>query len=472
MTKQSKQQRLTKIVCTLGPACATKEQIIQLAESGLNIARINMSHGTREEHEDSVRILKEINNETDHCIGILLDTKGAEIRTGDVTEPIEVHEGDEVTFYLPHKSVPNGIAISVNYDGFVDDVQETDCILVDNGELSFDIVSVKNSYVTARARQSGIIGSRRHINLPGADVDLPSITEKDWSDIAMAVEQEVDFIALSFIRNGNEVREVQKYLQEHNSAIQIITKIETRQAVDNIADILEVSDGIMVARGDLGAEVPFERLPSIQDEIVVRCRDAGKPVIVATHMLESMKEHPIPTRAEMTDVSHAAMTMADATMLSGETAGGKHPPVAVDAMHKLLMESEKAVDRLDDRSRASVHTDREAKAESAVNLANTIHADALLVITRSGMTAREVSKFRPRMPTIACTPDTAIQRKMQLLYGVYPLSIAFEETEETVQNAIEAAIKHAYISHGDTIVLLTNVVAGTEDVWSIQTREV
>ena len=465
--------RLTKIVCTLGPSSQNLAQIQALAESGMNVARINLSHGSAEEHARTVKILKEINSKRSVPIGILFDTKGADIRTGDVEEPIPVKKDSEVVFSSSVTCVPNGrTMIYVDHDGFADDVKETDTILIDNGELSFDILSIdKDGSVLAKAREDGEIGSRRHVNLPGADLDMPSITKKDWEDIAFAVEQDADFLALSFIRNSDEVNEVRKFLNQRKSSMQIITKVETAQAIENIAEIVDASDGIMIARGDLGAEVPYEKLPALQIEIIVRCSDAGKPVIVATHMLESMKEHAIPTRAEMTDVANAAMERTDATMLSGETASGKHPNKAIEAMDKLLVSTESNSARFVRSKDFTISDDNEAKMESVVSMADSTKVTSIIAFTQTGRTARLISKFRPDVPVIACTEDAKAQKQMTLMYGVSPLLVEFsEDPEVTIQNGIKIAKETGLLKDKDTVVLVSDVQTQEENVWSVQTR--
>ncbi|MDD5469782.1 MAG: pyruvate kinase [Candidatus Peribacteraceae bacterium] len=466
--------RLTKIICTLGPASSAIGQIAALAGGGMSIARINLSHGSAEEHAETIRLIKTLNSKRAIPVGILLDTKGAEIRTGDVQSPIVLKKGDEVLFYSQNDLSVRAEekVISVNYDGFADDVRETDRILIDNGELALDILRInKDGTVLARARQDGEIGSRRHVNLPGADIDLPSITEKDWQDIALAAEQNVDFVALSFVRTAEEITEVREFLRKRKATTRIISKIETAQAVERIGDIIRASDGIMIARGDLGAEVPFETLPSIQDEIIVRCSDAGKPVIVATHMLESMKDHPIPTRAEMTDVAHAAMELADCTMLSGETATGKHPALALEAMDRLLRNAEEHISRFSETARdIRIKDDKyDARSDSAVSLAKSTGASAILVFTRSGKTAQQISKFRPVVPIIACTNDPAVQRHMTLLYGVYPLLIPFADAETTIGHGMKAALENGFAQKGDKLILVSDVPKELAD-WSIQQR--
>ena len=439
------------------------------------MARLNVSHGSRKDHIATLNTIREINKEKGFSVASLIDTRGCEIRTGDVQDPIEIASGEEILFApttLKDLKTDKKI-IHVGYDGFSSDVQETNQILIDNGAISFVIVSInKDGSVLARASQEGEIGSRRHINLPGADIDLPSITDKDWDDIGFAAEHDVDFVALSFIRSADEVREVRALLDKKKSNMRIITKVETQKAVINLSEIIEASDGLMVARGDLGAEVPFEHLPVIQDDIVYRCRDAGKPVIVATHMLESMTEHPIPTRAEVTDVAHAATEFTDATMLSGETASGKHPPIAVSAMDRILRATETHLSRFPSDQNMAIHSDSDARAHAAVSLARSSNAAAIVVITSTGHNSRRVSKFRPSVPIITLINEEQIQRKLQLLYGVYPIVIEFSQEEETVIRGLEAAKKDKLLTKGDRIVIISDIQTYKEPVTSIQMRTV
>ena len=464
--------RLTKIICTLGPASSTPETLRALADNGMDVARINFSHGQREDQLKFLKLVKDLNAERKSAVALLLDTKGCEIRTGDRKEPLPVKVGDEIVFSPfppPNEKRP---VIHVNYDGFAGDVAETDRILIDNGEMVFDIVSIDPSgFVVARAKDDGKIGSRRHINLPGADIDLPSITPKDWEDIAFGIEQDMDMVALSFIRTAEDVMEVKSFLKDKGSPMLVFAKIETKQAVERIDDIIAVSDGIMIARGDLGAEIPYERIPAIQGKIVRGCQELGKPVIVATHMLESMTQHPMPTRAEVTDVAHAAMSRTDCTMLSGETASGKHPALAVEAMARIIRETEAHLEP-DDAVRASPD-EVDARAEAAVRMANAIGAPAIVALTRSGWTAKAISRFRPSMPTLAAAPDEAVRRRMQVLYGVHSTCIPFNaDPEVTTRDAIAAFVKLGKLRPGDRIVLLADTLAGGHSVDTVQIRTV
>lgn len=469
--------RFTKIVCTMGPSSKTAEQIEALGNAGMNVARINFSHGSHEEHGKIMGFIRQWNdrqrknNKT--CIGIMLDTKGAEIRTGDTEQPIVINKGDQVVFSSRlMNDEEKGTVIHVNYSGFGNDVRETDRILIDNGEIVFDIVRIeKNGDVVAKAKQDGKIGSRRHINLPGADVDLPSLTEQDWKDITYGIEQDVDFIALSFIRNSDDIEEVRQFLKKKGSKAEIVAKIETQQAVENIVEIIHAADGIMIARGDLGAELPFEKLPVIQDDIVDRCREIGKPVIVATHMLESMIVQPTPTRAEVTDIAHAATTGTDATMLSGETAAGKHPLLALEAMDRVLQATEDHLSRFGPEREEAVQSERQARAEAAFTLAESTEAKALITFTKTGQTARDLAKFRPRIPVLTFTDEEDVQRKLSLSYGVFAFFLKLaNDPEESVKRALEQCRTSGFLQQGDKVVIISDAQAHEKLINTVQLR--
>jgi pyruvate kinase len=465
--------RLTKIVCTLGPSSNSPEMIRSLIEHGMNVARINFSHGTQEGHRTTIRSVKQVREEAGMPVALLLDTKGAEIRTGDVEKPIEVTAGQEVIFSyydVPGAALP---VIRVSYPEFAGDVKEAECILVDNGTMIFDAVRFNDDgSVVAKSRDNGSIGNRRHVNLPGADISLPSMTQQDWSDLEnVGIPEEMDYIALSFIRTAAEVDEVKKFITDRGSAMRVITKVETRQAVDNIDAIIASSDGIMVARGDLGAEMPFERIPAVQDMMVAKCRAANKPVIVATHMLESMIKNPMPTRAEVTDIAHAAVTRADATMLSGETAAGTYPLQSIDAMSRTLIETES---HLADEPLPNGKSDDEriALADAAVSMADALHTPLIVVITRSGDTARAVSRLRPKVPVLACTKHAPVERSLQLLYGVITAAMPADSTdpETSVSNALRIVKERGLATAGQDIVIIADTPTGSSKVRSVQLR--
>ena len=466
--------RLTKIVCTLGPSSDSPEAIYAIAKEGMNVARINFSHGSEESHRALIQTVRQVNEAHDLSIALLLDTNGSDIRTGDIKTPLVIAKGQEVVFSssaAPGKKEPH---IQVSYDAFAKDVQQAECIIVDNGTMIFDVVKIlPDGGVVARSRDDGEIGSRRHINLPGAFVSLPALTEKDWQDLTFGIEERMDMAALSFIRTAEEVQTVRKYLQERGSTMRLISKIETRHAVDNIDTIIAASDGIMVARGDLGVEIPFERVPAIQDMIVQKCIRAGKPVIVATHMLESMIEHPIPTRAEVTDIAHAVTTRADATMLSGETAKGEHPVEAVRAMARIQEETESHMQQQWPFHLACPLGERHALAEAAVRMAFSLRAAAILVLTRTGKTAQTISTLRPMLPIIALTESADVERALHLSYGVFPHIIAFDrDPEETVKRALDLVREQHLVSHAQNVVIVTDAKTHTGTVRTVQVRTV
>lgn len=463
--------RLTKIVCTLGPSCNSPETISAVQQAGMNVARFNFSHGTHDDHRKNIALVKDLNKKDGVCVALLLDTKGPEIRTGDVAEKIEITKGQEVVFSFVPKPDEKRTVIMVNYGEFGNDVKKAEIILLDNGTMSFNVVSVeKDGSVIATSNDDGKIGSRRHVNLPGADISLPSMTEKDWTDLRLGIELEMDFVAPSFIRTGGEVKEIADFLKKNNSTMRIISKIETRQAVTNIDAIIAESDGIMVARGDLGAEMPYEKIPAVQDMIVRKCLQAGKPVIVATQMLESMIENPMPTRAEVTDVAHAATTRTDCTMLSGETAAGKHPAGAVEAMSRILCETE-AHQSADLRDKVCSVGERSALADAAVSMALAVAAPAIVVLTRTGRTAQAVSQFRSNLPIFAFTESPAVQRYLQFLHGILPMTIKFEKDPETTLDNVFAEItKRKLLKSGQNVVVISDTKTKTGSMHAVHIR--
>ncbi|MEK7590791.1 MAG: pyruvate kinase [Patescibacteria group bacterium] len=469
--------RFTKIICTLGPSSSDTPVMEALLHAGMNVARINMSHGSPEKHRAAIQAIhawneRRVRTKQTAC-AIMIDTKGGEIRTGDTDNPIPVAKDEEVIFSSAlTSSSANKKTITVNYSGFGNDVRETDRILLDNGEIMFDIVRIHpNGDVVARARQDGKIGSRRHINLPGANVDLPSITDQDWKDIAFGMERNVDFVALSFIRNRDDIEAVRSFIAEKKGHTEIVAKIETKQSVENIVEIIHAADAIMIARGDLGAELPFEQIPVIQDEIVRRSREIGKPVIIATHMLESMIINATPTRAEVTDIAHAAVTGTDATMLSGETAAGRHPVIALEAMDRVLRATEEHLLRFGTRTSDAVLTDRQARAEAACTLSESTGAKALIVFTRTGQSARDLSKFRPRIPILSFTDMPDVQRKLALSYGVMSYCLKFSaDPESTVTEALAQARGSGLLQTGDRVVVVSDAKAHEQLINTVQLR--
>ncbi|MBP9751063.1 MAG: pyruvate kinase [Candidatus Peribacteraceae bacterium] len=439
--------RLTKTICTLGPASNNEEGIRKLAERGMSIARMNFSHGTQETHSAVVESIRKVNAEGGFNVGLLLDTKGAEIRTGDRPEPIQVNAGDTVVFSFA-KDTDEFPVIKVNYPEFWKDAKDARFILIDSGELMMDIVKIEEDRVVAKSQGTYAIGSRRHINLPGADVTLPSLAEKDWSDIELGCKLKLDYIAMSFIRKGSEVDEVRAFVTKHGHPdILLISKIENGVGVDNIDEIIAASDGIMIARGDLGAEIPLETLPFVQDDIAARCRKAGKPVIMATQMLESMIKNPMPTRAEVTDVAHAVHLGVDSTMLSGETAAGKYPFVALETMIRIAKETEKHTKPSMPKAASDGRADQ--KAAAAVALAQGEKATAIVVYAKTGATARAISRLRPNVPVYLCATNADVLRRHQLFFALHPLKLEGEGVD-----ASAALKKKGLLAAGDKVVVV------------------
>ncbi len=472
--------RFTKIIATLGPRTNSVEKIEELAQLGINVCRMNFSHGDHEFHGQTMKNVRTVNAKG-HSLALMLDTKGPEVRTGDVEVPLAITKGDLVTL-TPHKLTgkEKGKTVHVSHDLFYRDAKNARCIIIDNGAIEMKIVNIEKDIVIARALDNGTIGSRRHVNLPGAYISMPSFTKKDWEDIKYGIEQKVDFFAPSFVRSSADIKEMKRFLLRHKCPAHVIAKIETPQAVDNIDDIIAESDGIMIARGDLGSEVPFEEVPRIQEEIVQKCRKAGKPVIVATHMLESMITNPTPTRAEVTDVAYAARLQADCTMLSGETASGMYPMKAVAAMDKVLRASEHiepTYDLLIDVLKSSsidIDLPRTEQALSASVLATKLHADAMIVISKHGRTAVAVSNCRPLLPIHTFTETEDCGRRLLLVWGIVPHCIKFSDKhpEKTIATAIALGKKKGFLKKGNRVVAVSDIRSDDERIMTIQIRTI
>lgn len=464
----------TKIIATVGPACDNFEMLKKLAETGVNIFRFNFSHGTHDSHLKTLKLVHRVNKKRPENVAILLDTKGPEIRTGDINVSREVTKGDKVilTTEFVDPAETEG-KISVNYDEFINDVEVGEKILVDNGVINFKIIAKKGKDVICEVLDGGTISSRRHLNLPGKDISLASITKKDWKDIEFGVEQGVDFIALSFVRRADEVLELKAYLKKMKSRARIIAKIENLEATKHLGTILEASDGVMVARGDLGAEIPFEQVPRIQREIIKMAGEFQKPVIVATHMLESMIHNPIPTRAEVTDISEAVWQRADCIMLSGETAAGAYPLKSVQAMVAVATETEKnCLAERSYRNWITISTPRDEFCKMAAKMAKDLdYIEAILVITRSGFMARRMASFRPKVPIMAFTNDPVSRRQLSISWGVSVFRIEFSDTPQvTIQRAREKFIAENPDWKGKKFILVSDFKVDDEYVPTLQTR--
>ena len=459
--------RKTKIVCTIGPASESVDKLVQLIEAGMNVSRLNFSHGNHEEHAARIKNIREAASKTGKNVGILLDTKGPEIRTNDMENgAIELTTGQECIVSMT-EVLGTSEKFSVTYDQLIDDVHPGAKILLDDGLIGLEVLSIDKSSkeIKTRVLNSGTLKNKKGVNVPGVSVNLPGITEKDAKDILFGIEQGVDFVAASFVRRASDVLEIRQLLEENNgSSIQIIPKIENQEGVDNINEILEVSDGLMVARGDLGVEIPAEEVPLVQKDLIKKCNTLGKPVITATQMLDSMQRNPRPTRAEASDVANAIFDGTDAIMLSGETAAGQYPVEAVQTMHNIASRAEQALDHkelLSARSKDTEHNITDAIGQSVAHTALNLEVNAIITPTESGHTARMISKYRPKAPIIAATSNDHVLRRLALVWGVYPqLGQKAETTDEMLAVAVEESVNSGLVSHGDLVVITAGVPVG------------
>ena len=465
--------RKTKVICTLGPATESDEMLVQLISAGVNIFRLNMSHARHDWVKDIVWRIRSKASELNLTVGILLDTQGPAIRTGDLPTKLDLQVGDTFTFTVRGHVSEEAYSVDTNYDDLVNDIQVGDVVLVDNGVIQMVVRDKNENELNCEVLTPGALGSRRHINLPGARVNLPALTEKDLADIELGLECEVDLIALSFARESKDVLQLKELLKSKGAGhISVIAKIEDQSAVKEIDQIVEAADGIMVARGDLGIECPFEELPIIQRKIVKKCVAAVKPVIVATHMLESMIENPLPTRAEITDVSNAVYEEADAIMLSGETAMGKYPVKCAKILDRVAQRIESS-ESIRHYEKIILRDTRENVGSSAVHLANEMQAEGLIVFTRSGRMARVCAGLRPKVtPIFAFTPDEQLARRLCLYYGITPLSLQFDEIpQKNLPEAEKLLLEREILPQGAKVVVLSELLVESQIIWSVQVRE-
>lgn len=456
----------TKIVATIGPASWDEKILRKLFASGVNVCRFNFSHGLREEHKVHMDAVKKIRKEMNLPIGLMLDTKGPEIRLGTFEggKAITLNPGDP--YILTTREVlGNEKMASVTYKGLPQDVKPGDRILVDDGLLSLKVEKVEGTEVFTRAENLGVLKDKKGVNIPGGAVQLPSLTEKDKEDILFGVKEEVDFIAASFIRKGEDVLAIRKILEDAgNFDVQIIAKIESREGVRNMDEIIAVADGIMVARGDLGVEMEPESIPLVQKKLISKCVDAGKPVITATQMLDSMIRNPRPTRAEVTDVANAVFEGTSAVMLSGETASGKYPVEAVEMMCRIVKEAEGALpydELLEKRSRELAGSTTNSIGKSTCFIARELSAAAIIAATSSGYTSRAISRFKPRAPIIAATTSEKILRRLSLDWGVYGILAPYSDTTDSViSTSVSRAKEAGFVKEGDLVVLTAGLPVG------------
>ncbi len=470
--------RHTKIIFTIGPATESPEVLEKLLNEGVDICRLNMAHATHEWTRRTLERLNQACEKTGRKVATLMDVKGPEVRTGPVDEPFEFKKGDKVCFYIHEKELEahgdtSVAAVTVNYPGLVKDVKVGDTVLGDSGLIRMEVIELTDLYLLCEVIIPGPMGSRRHINLPGVKVNLPALTRKDHEDIKLGVEMGVDFVALSFVREADDVDLLRSYLKDLGSNARIISKIEDQSGISNLDDIVRASDGLMVARGDLGIEIPYEELPLTQRRAVNVCREQGTPVIVATHMLESMIHSPMPTRAEITDVANAALEQADCVMLSGETSVGEYPLECVEVLTRIIRKIELSEGPSYNRDLA-LKTPKAKMLRSAVILGSELGGAGILVFTRSGFLARSLAALRPRKsPVYAFTDVPDVFKQMLILWGIEPFLMDFSEVpEETVRNAFNRLKQGKWCQDGDPLVVITTSIAGERMIDTIQFRTV
>ncbi|SEB89082.1 pyruvate kinase [Paenibacillus sp. GP183] len=457
--------RKTKIVCTIGPASESLENLKRLMEAGMNVARLNFSHGDFEEHGARIHNIREASKETGKTVAILLDTKGPEIRTGKLKEePIELIQDNHIIL-TTEEILGDAERVSVTYKDLPRDVHVGSTILVDDGLIGLLVVNVRGTEIDCRIVNGGQLKSKKGVNVPGVKIKLPGITEKDTNDIIFGIQQDVDFIAASFVRKASDVMEIRELLERYGAPhIQIISKIENQEGVENLDEILEVSDGLMVARGDLGVEIPAEEVPIVQKQMIKKCNMVGKPVITATMMLDSMQRNPRPTRAEASDVANAVFDGTDAVMLSGETAAGKYPVESVLTMARIAIRAEDALEYREifiRTAQAQQTTVTEAISQAVANSALELGAKAILTATESGYTARMVSKYRPKSPIVAVTPNDQVIRRLCLVWGVMPVKgETCKTTDQLFDLAVDSSIKSGLVSLGDIVIITAGVPVG------------
>jgi len=433
----------------------------KLANAGMNVARLNMSHGDHESHANIIQSIHKLNKKLNHPIAIMLDTQGPEIRTGDMVNDLHLEEGDTISIVARGAEDVESSSIHINYDDLINDVDVGDTITVDNGLINLEVLNKQERVLQVKVIDGGLLKSKRHVNLPGIRVSLPAITDKDRRDIAFGMGQGVDFIALSFVRQADDIHELRELLGDKAEQIKVIAKLEDQEAITNMVDIIAVADGIMVARGDLGVEVPLEVLPRIQRRIIRTCAQMGTRVIVATHMLESMIENPIPTRAEVTDVANAVYEEADAIMLSGETTVGKYPVKCVEILDRIARSTESSRGlRFTDN--LALEDDKQQIAKAAVDLATSISAKAIIVPTRRGRMANRITNCHPESIICAFTNNSSTRRQLVINRNVLSYQIEIgDDSEQTLAAAAAIMVKRDEFSPDDQVVVISDALAGS-----------
>ncbi len=466
--------RKTKIVCTLGPATNSAEKISQLITAGMNVARLNFSHGSQQSHQQMIKLIRQISAELNQPVAILQDLQGPKLRVGKIKSGrVSLKPGAEIKI-VTEDIIGDATIISTSYKDLATDVQKDDLILLDDGLIRLKVLSAGTNFVNCLIVEGGILSDHKGLNLPGVRISQPSLTEKDKQDLQFGISQDVDLVAISFVRSADDVQEVKKIISQFNKDILVIAKLEKPEAIADLENIIEKADGVMIARGDLGVEMPLEQVPILQKKIITSCRQQGKPVITATQMLESMRETSRPTRAEVSDVANAILDGTDAVMLSAETATGKYPVETVTMMHKIICATEQT---LFERHRFHVHSKQasqsiaDAVSNSACDAAEQLNVKAIVAFTTSGFTARMVAKYRPQTDIIAFTSNQTVARQLSLSWGINSRYLDYlENTDEIIQYSEKALLKYDYVKKGDLIVVLLGApvfVKGTTNLMKI-----
>ena len=468
--------RKTKIICTLGPSTDDDKVLKQLILSGMDVARFNFSHGSHEEHLGRLKRIEKLRKELGYPVATLLDTKGPEIRIGSFKEQHKITLKEGQTFILTSREVEGDeTQVSISYPNLIYDVEEGTTILIDDGLVELQAVKVTDTDITCIVKNGGTISDKKGVNVPGVHLSMPYISDRDRQDILFGIQHKFDFIAASFVRNAQDISEIRKMLNKHNSQAKIIAKIENSHGIEHIDEIIEASDGIMIARGDMGVEIPYEEVPVLQKMIIKKVYNSGKPVITATQMLDSMIKNPRPTRAETTDVANAIYDGTSAIMLSGETAAGAYPVEALKTMVRIAIRAEADIDykkRFRQQDEGKTPDITEAISRATVTTAHDLNAKMIITVTTSGKTARMISRYRPECQILGCTTDPVVCRQLNLAWGVTPLLIAVEhDTFELFDHAIQAVEKAGYLNDGELAVLTAGVplgISGTTNIIKVQ----
>jgi pyruvate kinase len=456
--------RNAKIVCTLGPASSDRETIRSLADAGMSVARLNASHGSTDHRRTVIDRVREVDEELTEPLAVMVDLKGPEVRTAEIDSPVMLETGSEVVFAEGDTSTPEFVGLTVS----ITECEPGDTILLDDGRIEARVVEVDGEEVVAEIISGGKLQSRKGVNIPGVDLDIELITEGDEKELQLAADKRADFVAASFVRDGEDVYKIIDKLEEFGDPdIPVIAKIERAGAVENLDEIISAADGVMVARGDLGVECPLEDVPIVQKRIIKKCVDAGVPVITATEMLDSMIHTRRPTRAEASDVANAVLDGTDAVMLSGETAIGDHPVRVVETMADIVNgveATDEYAENIEQRVPAAKDQSRtEALSRSARYLARDIGASAVVAASESGYTARKTAKFRPQVPIVATTPNDRVRRQLAVVWGVIPRYFEYQDNVETVlEGSVQAALDTSVAESGDTVVALSGMVSSLE----------